>query len=503
MDVIDRAGNVASEAVQIEIDNQPPRLVVVSPEGNLLTRDQNLVVRGETEDSATVSINGQPVETLHGLFIAEVRLQEGPNTVTVVSLDRLSNVATVRFIAILDTVEPFLDVQSHEGGDWVSRTDVTLTGIVEAGCTLTVDGATVEVDDLNFTALVDLKPGDNDVTLRAVDRAGNVFIEVLTLYVSTDEPWLHLELPNDGALYSQREVRVLGTVQTGSSVTINGRLVTIKQGLVDELLILPEGMSTITIEVIDPADNIHTRAVQVMVDTVDPVLTLDPLPERTREPQLTVTGTAEGATVLFLGDTLVPLDVDGGFSVNVTLREGTNVLDLLCRDGAGHEDRWSKQVVLDITPPFLRLVLPGMTDDGNGTWYSDQRTVTVQVISESGASITLNGVYILVGDDGTANVDVTLEREGETTPIHILVVDDLGNSEELEYNIVYEGATSEASSVDWLSLISTIVIVALLVVMVVLVARYKALVKRMSRRRRPPPKRRPPMGSRGNGGDLR
>ena len=502
VDVIDRAGNVASEALHIEIDNQPPRLVVVSPEGDLLTRDPDLVVRGETEEGATVSINGEDVDTLHGLFIAEVRLQEGPNTITVVSLDRLSNVATIRFIATLDTVEPFLDVQSHEDGDWVSKADVTLTGIVEAGCTLTVNGASVDVDDLNFTALVNLKAGDNDVTLRAVDRAGNVFIEVLTLYVSTDEPWLHLELPKDGALHSQREVRVLGTVQTGSSVTINGRLVTIKQGLVDELLILPEGMSTITIEVIDAADNIHTRTVQVIVDTVDPVLTLDPLPERTREPQLTVTGTAEGATVLFLGDTLVPLDVDSGFSVNVTLLEGTNVLDLLCRDGAGHEDRSSKQVVLDSTPPFLRLVLPSMTDDGNGTWYSDQRTVTVQVISEPGASITLNGVYILVGDDGIANVDITLEREGETTPVHILVIDDLGNSEELEYNIVYEGATSEASSVPWLSLMSTVVIMALMVAMVVLVARYKALVKRMSRRGRRPPKRRPPRGPGGNGGDL-
>ena len=57
-----------------------------------------LVVRGETEDGATVSINGEDVETLHGLFIAEVRLQEGPNTITVVSMDPLSNVATVRFI---------------------------------------------------------------------------------------------------------------------------------------------------------------------------------------------------------------------------------------------------------------------------------------------------------------------------------------------------------------------------------------------------------------------
>jgi hypothetical protein len=506
IDVFDRAGNLASEVIRIEIDNQPPRLVVVSPEGDILTRNPDLVVRGETEDGATVSINGEEVDTLHGLFIAEVRLQEGPNTVTVVSLDRLSNVATVRFIATLDTVEPFLDVQSHEDGDWVSSNVEAVSGIVEAGCTLTIDGVPASVDDLNFTALVNLKEGDNNLLLRAEDPAGNIYTVELTLYVSTDEPWLNLESPGDDALYSQHEVRVMGTVQPGSTVTINGRLVTIKQGLVDELLILPEGMSTITIEVIDPAENIHTRTVQVTVDTIDPVLTIDPLPDRTRESQLTVTGVAEGATILFLGDASIPLEEDGSFSVNVTLLEGTNSLDLLCRDGAGHEDRATAHVVRDSTPPFLRLALPGLTDDGNGTWYSNKRTVTLQVVSEPGASITLNGVYILVGEDGTANVDVTLEGVGQSTIVRVLVVDDLGNSEDLQYNIVYEGPSSQGSSVDWLSLLSTIVIMVLLVAMVVLVARYNTLVKKMSARRRRPPRRknghRPPgSGNSGNGGN--
>ena len=231
---------------------------------------------------------------------------------------------------------------------------------------------------------------------------------------------------------------------------------------------------------------------------MDPVLTLDPLPQRTRDPSISVTGVAEGATVLFLDDALVPLEADGSFSVNVTLVEGTNLLNLVCRDGVGHEDRASANVVLDITPPFLRLVLPGLEEDGNGTWRSKEETITIQVVSEPGASITLNGVYILVGDDGTATVDIPLEGEGETTRVSVLVVDDLGNSEELQYNIIYEGSASGASSIDWLSLMTTIVIMALLVAMVVLVARYKALVKKMSKRPRGPPRRR--NGGRPNGG---
>jgi hypothetical protein len=279
-------------------------------------------------------------------------------------------------------------------------------------------------------------------------------------------------------------------------VSVNDRPVTIKQGLVDELLILPEGLSTITIEVVDPAGNHHTRTVQVAVDTVDPVLTLDPLPQRTSEPQVTVTGMAEGAKLLFLDDEVVELEANGSFSVNVSLEEGANDIRFLCRDGVGHEATASARVVRDSTPPFLRLVLPGMEEAGNGTWKADQRRVTVQVVSEPGASITLNGVYVLVGEDGTANVDVALEDE--TNKVTVLVVDDLGNSQEVRYTIIYEPAGEVVAGLDWMALISTIVILALLVAIVLVVVKYRSMVKRMSRRRGPPKRRngkgRPPNG---------
>ncbi|MCK5251640.1 MAG: hypothetical protein KAQ96_01770, partial [Thermoplasmata archaeon] len=382
VEVSDRAGNVAEELVRIEIDNQPPRLVVVSPEGDILTRVSTLIVRGETEDGASVSINGVDVETLHGLFIASVRLEEGSNTVTVVSMDRLSNVATVRFIATVDTVEPFLDIQSHEDGDWVSVTSVILTGTVEADCTLMVNDVVVIVDDMNFTAPVQLSSGDNVVILRAVDPAGNVYTEELNLHVANEPPWINLEAPEEGAQYAHREVRVLGSVQPGSTVSVNGRRVTIKQGLLDELLILPEGVSTIIIEAEDSAGNVRTISRLVAVDTIDPVITLNPIPERTNDQLLAVSGMAEGATHLTIDDAPVTIGPDGKFSINLTLMEGFNTIRLLARDGVGHEDRASVDVVLDSTAPFLRLVLPGMENDGNGSWVSDKRVVTVQVVSE-------------------------------------------------------------------------------------------------------------------------
>ena len=111
----------------------------------------------------------------------------------------------------------------------------------------------------------------------------------------------------------------------------------------------------------------------------------------------------------------------------------------------------------------------------------------MQVVSEPGASITLNGIYVLVGEDGTANVDLTLEDD--TNRVSVLVVDDLGNSAELEYTIKYEPAGVVVAGLDWMSLISTIIILALLVAIALVVVKYRSMVKRMSRRRGPPKRR--------------
>jgi hypothetical protein len=466
VEVGDRAGNVAMELVRIEIDNQPPRLVIVSPQANVLTRDLMLTVRGETEDGAHVTINGEDVTSLHGLFIHQVRLEEGPNTVTVVSMDRLSNVATVRFTAVLDTVEPFVDVQSHGDGDWVSVSDLVLEGIIEANCTLTIDRTPVEVVEGNFSTLLHLSPGENVVLVKAVDPAGNVYSTTLVIMVATEPPWIHLEAPEQDAHYDHRTVRVLGTVQEGSTLTINGKPITLKQGLIDELVALPEGASTITVEALDPAGNLNTVTRTVVVDTVPPVLTLDPAPATTRDDVVLITGTAEGASRLWLDGEPVDLGEGGAFAVNVTLTEGTNVLRFTARDPVGHETLASSTVELDTTAPFVRVLLPPMDGDVNGTLYYDRDVLVVRVVSEAGAKVTVNGIFVILDEEGTATVELRLDGGGVGNDLVVRSEDEVGNVEELRYEIVRRASSSSGSDPDWAVLAPTIFNIAILVAIV-------------------------------------
>lgn len=481
VEVEDRAGNVAREVVRIQIDNMPPRLVVSTPAGDALVRERLLTIIGETEEGATVSINGENVTSTHGLFIAQVPLEEGQNTVTVVAMDRLSNVETVRFNATLDTVEPFLDVTSHRDGDWVALSDQVLEGVIEAGCSLSVAGLPVEVTNASFAAPVHLFEGDNLVALTATDPAGNVLVLVLHLRVATDLPWVNLQFPAEGALYDRREVRVLGTVEEGATATVNGRAVTIKQGMLDELLVLPEGASTITVEARDRAGNLNTVSRTVRVDTVAPVLTLDPLPAATRQPLARLTGVAEGASRLYLGGTLVELGPNGTFSVEVQLVEGTNTLALRAVDEVGHEALASAEVVLDTTAPFLRVLMPDLARDATGGYLSRTGTVLVQVVSEPGAKVTARGVYLILGPDGTATIEVPLQR-GAPTRIDVLAEDALGNNASVGHVVTYEPSGKGAGGVDAGSLMLPLLNIALVAGILVVVLRYRSMVKRSARK---------------------
>ena len=480
VEVEDRAGNVAREVIHIEIDNQPPALTVTEPAGDVLVRSSPITVMGETEDGATVSINGINVTSTRGLFMAAVHLEEGPNTVTVVAMDRLSNVATVRFMATLDTVEPFLDVQSHEDGDWVKASPQTLTGIVEAGCALTVNGAAVEVVNQSFEAVVRLVEGLNTVVLTATDPAQNVATLTLRLRLATSVPWVNLEEPAEGAVLAQRELRVLGTAQDGCTVLVNGRPVTIKQGLIDELLVLPEGASTITVEARDAAGNLAVVRRSVVVDTLPPTISLDTLPRSTRVGRVNMTGTTEGASTLLLGDVVVPLAANGSFSLEVVLLEGTNALRLRAIDAVGHEAVASAEVVLDTTSPFLRVLAPSLEEGSGGTYFCREPMLVLQVVSEPGARVTAGGVFLILGSEGTATFEVRLSSDGPTT-VEVVSEDDLGNGASVRYEVAYQRPAEGGAGIDAKGLLVPVLYIAVVVCMFALVVRFRSLMLKATR----------------------
>lgn len=74
-------------------DENAPSLNVTEPKDKSETDDETVTVKGNTDISATVEINGEEVENKSGKFEKKVNLEEGDNTITVTATDKAGNKA--------------------------------------------------------------------------------------------------------------------------------------------------------------------------------------------------------------------------------------------------------------------------------------------------------------------------------------------------------------------------------------------------------------------------
>ena len=92
---------------QIYQFQKPPQLTILQPEDEYKTDAEEVLVKGNTESSSTVLVNGETVETDSlGYFEKEVAIKEGANTVTVVSKKSSNNqLETTKTIKVIRYTE--------------------------------------------------------------------------------------------------------------------------------------------------------------------------------------------------------------------------------------------------------------------------------------------------------------------------------------------------------------------------------------------------------------
>ncbi len=156
--------------------------------------------------------------------------------------------------------------------------------------------------------------------------------------------------------------------------------------------------------------------------------TLDPLPQTTNTEDVTVTGSAAITTtlVLFLNDKEVrklTIGEKGTFSIPLTLAKGANAISAKLVDEGGNASELSNilTITLKKEAPLLEVSEP---TDGQIT-QGDNGKVTVVGKTEEGASVTINGRFVIVGSDGSFRSSVSL-NEGENT-LTIVASDAAGN----------------------------------------------------------------------------
>lgn len=447
----DAVGNTNTVVRTVTKDTQPPLVTLSAPADNLLTNSKTVSVSGTTEAGASVTVNGNSLSVdAQGAFNTTLTLSEGSNTITVVARDTAQNSQTVTRAVTVDTIAPSLSVSAPVDGAITNQTTLAVTGTAEAGSALKINGTQVTVDAQgNFSATLNLNEGSNTITVEDKDAAGNTTTVTRTVTKDTNSPQISVTSPADNFITTQSAVTVSGFTKIGSTVTINGTVVsTDAQGNFTMTVPLNEGSNTIIINVTDTAGNAVSLTRAVTKDTTAPALTLTAPSDNTitNQAQIAVTGTTETGITLIVNTNAVTVKSDGSFETTVTLSEGKNTITAESSDAAGNATTLTRAVTLDTKPPTVTLKI------NSGSVYTDKNQVTVTLTASDNDSGT--GVKdVIVSEDAdfknaewvsfAQEVTMSLSSPFDKKTLYVKVRDAAGNE-----------SAKTSSSIEYVSYVS-------------------------------------------------
>lgn len=278
-------------------------------------------------------------------------LMDGVHTVTLIAEDVAGNEVQTSWSFVVDTQAPEFNLSgiSDDGVVYTQSGNYTLSGSAEAGSTVSINGAPVEIGaDGSFSSSVALSEGANLITISVTDAAGNRNVREISIYRDTTAPSVSISVSGP-RIRSVPSVTVSGNVDLISevgpvSVTVNGEPVVVHtDGTFTADVSLVEGVNTITVVATDAAGNSATKEISVTVDSTAPSLSLDPVPSTVSTKQLTLSGSVEsGAKVYVNGKQVVASS--GRFSTQVSLSRGNNLITVSAVDAAGNSVEYSLSV---------------------------------------------------------------------------------------------------------------------------------------------------------------
>ncbi len=412
----------------VVVDTVSPTILILQPSlpssGPLLsyTTLSAVALRGNVDEDAVLTLNGQSLPVQGGTFSRQLILNEGANYFQLLAIDGVGNRAQVNFVLVSDTTPPAVFVSAPLDNFATNRSVVLVNGVTETDVFLTLNDRTIRTVGGVFSEPYSLSEGPNIVKVTATDRAGNNNTVVRTVYFDTVAPQINLTSPSPDLVTRFRDLAVTGAVESAiGTVYVNGAPVATGQGAFSRLVRLDEGRNVIVIQAWDSAGNPATISTTVTLDTVPPQVAITAPAEGALVNMVSVhvTGTWSDATHLRLNgatlDTASP-----SFDEVVALAEGLNEIRFLATDEAGNTAEAVVHVTLDTTAPEVSLDLPA-------TPVHTQATVVTLTGHITGATrLRVQGTDVAMNESGGFSVAFPLAI-GQNT-IQFEATDAAGNT---------------------------------------------------------------------------
>ncbi|CAB1080308.1 hypothetical protein D1AOALGA4SA_7992, partial [Olavius algarvensis Delta 1 endosymbiont] len=335
-------------------------------------------------------------------FMPEQALQNDIYTVTIHPTDRpLGNQSQSIITFTVDLVDPAVPTLNPLTSP-TDTTTQTISGQKETGSSVWLGNRQIYALDSSSSWSYDLTlvEGSNDFRLHARDRAGNKSPErSFSIVLDQTPPVLSSTEPAAGAFVAEDISRIvfnfsdattLAAPETLATVvlkTASGETIPITAHIQEPgavILVPAESLAEDTyiasVQAYDALGNTVAATFSFTVDQTPPAPpTLDPVPAQTGLMQLTLAGTKEADTSIWInGMQAIAINDATTWSHEITLSEGINHFEIYCKDAAGHQsDAVSGETEYDETAP---LPVANLAADGQGigtvvhldwTGYSD------------------------------------------------------------------------------------------------------------------------------------
>ncbi|GFO57792.1 hypothetical protein GMST_01170 [Geomonas silvestris] len=300
-------------------------------------------------------------------------------------------------------------------------TSLTISGTVAANATVKITPSTSAAvgavsGGVTWSATVTgLVAGTNQFTVTATDNASGASTSTLVSVFVTSSgsavtPFTVNALPSHTATAAQT---LSGTVQPGSTVTVNGNPATVSGGTWSYPTTLTQGLNTFQLTAANASFSSANASINITLNSVVPLLDVALLPtgSTTSNQLLTISGTVSDllpSTVQLTvnGQALPALPVvNGSFSTGVFLQVGSNSIDVKALDSIGNQSATVRtSITFAPTAPLLTIGVP----DGSSV-PAAALTLTGSVSAGSTVQVSVAGVSVPVTVSGTSwSAPVTL-----------------------------------------------------------------------------------------------
>ncbi len=465
----DAAGNWYNESVDFTVDTVDPTLEVTYPDE--CSNDDNITATWDMDgtgspiaDIVLTITNDTAVEEIFSGSIGAVdnvnfydllgyALTDGTYTLEFNVTDEAGNYAIVDYTFDVDLIAPEVEILvpgSSTGPQPVGVGTFTVTfamEVEEEGCGIDYFDVSVEnatdlvwyhdveifmIGSLYATNVTLPEDGNYNVTICAIDEAGNNGSDVLWIFVDSAPPMLEITAPTD-FYYSQAYMNVTWItsdpdgMMANTTVYLDGVLVSNQSW--EQMwynFTLANGEYTVTVKAHDIAWNEATEDVSFFLDTVQPVvvITAPPASAYLNVSDVEVTWVVSDASPSS-GINHTAINIDGGSFIYVGLAEsftfigvadGPHTVVVMSFDNASNMGSATRSFTVDTSVPVVTI-----SDPSEGAMFAVDVVTVYWNVTEATTSID-HVQYMIDGGDWTDVATNSKEFDALADGLHNVVI---------------------------------------------------------------------------------